>query len=170
MANRPILASSCAVASTAAEARYRVDILPRTSWRATRVIALDAAAGAVVDRLAEMAWNGARFFGVDAAAGTGDGDAVDMHLHAPDGRPTRLSTQLSDADLVVIVAKNDDGAAAAATIGVAASLRGIMTAGLIIDGGPKTDAVVSALRPYAGVLMVTRDEYDVADVLQALRA
>ena len=169
MANRPILASSCAVATTATEARYRVDILPRTQWRAARVIALDPAAGAVVARVAELAWNSARFFTLGGAAGPGDGDAVDMHLRGPDG-PTRLSTELTGADLIVMIATNDDGAVAAAAIGVAASLRSIMTAGLILDDGPHTDMVASALRPYARVLMITRDEHDVAEVLQALRA
>ena len=170
MASRPILASSCAVATTAAEARFRVDILPRTSWRAARVIALDPTAGAVLDRVAEQAWNGARFFGLDGGAGPGDGDALDMALFTPDGRPTPLSAELTDADLVVMVAANDDGAVAAAAIGTAASLRGIMTAGVILDAGPHTDAVASALRPYARVLLITRDEYDVVEVLRALRA
>jgi len=177
----PILANSCASATTAAESRFRVEILPRASWRVARVMALDTAAAAVVQRVAEMTWHGATFFAVDTGSGPGDGDtasaagpgdgaAADMHLRGPSGTPTRLSAELEGADLVVMVATADDGASAAAAIGVAAALRGIMTAGLILDGGPHTDQVVSALRPYARVLMVTRDEYDVAEVLHALRA
>jgi len=45
-----------------------------------------------------------------------------------------------------------------------------MTAGLILGEGCEAGAAVSALRPHARVLMVTKDEHDVSEVLTALRA
>jgi hypothetical protein len=45
-----------------------------------------------------------------------------------------------------------------------------MTAGLILGDRAEVSEAVSALRPYARVLMVTEDEDDVAAVLTALRA
>jgi hypothetical protein len=161
MANRPILANSCARAATAHEARFRVEILPRTSWRSARVIALDAKSLPIVRNVAGLPWWGARFF--TTASGN--------DLQTIDGHRVRLSDELDNgADLVVMVASAGDGAASAADIGLACTERGIMTAGLITDGGAELDDVVSALRPYARVLMVTRDEQDIAEVLTALRA
>jgi hypothetical protein len=164
MAKQPTLLNSCARAATAAEARFRLPILERSSWRVTRVVALDDAAAAAVRRIAEQPWHGARFFTAEF------GDGPDVVLNGIGGSPSRLSAELDGADLVVLVAAADDGARAASMIGMACNLRGIMTAGLILDEGPRTDQVVSALRPYARVLMVTGDEHDVAEVLLALRA
>lgn len=167
MTNRPILVSSCARAATAAEARFRLPILVRATWRSARVIALDAEAAVLVAYVAERQWHGARFFTTDP--GVVDG-AADVVLQGTDNVSSRLSAELDGADLVVMVAAAEGGAAVAAAIGLACSLRSIMTAGIVLDGRERTDAVVSALRPYARVLMVTRDEQDLAEVLLALRA
>jgi hypothetical protein len=164
MTKQPILLNSCARAATAAEARFRLPILERSSWRATRVVALDAAAAEVVRGVAAERWHGARFFSA------GPSDEVDLALTGTDGSTSHLSAELDGADLVVLVVTADNGADAASVIGMACNLRGIMTAGFILNEGPDTGRVVSALRPYARVLMVTRDEHDVADVLLALRA
>jgi hypothetical protein len=140
---RPILLNSCAVAATAAEARFRID--RPIGGRSARVVALDDGAADAVGRVAEQQWQGARFF-------TGE----------------ELSpAELDDADLVIMIATDGDGADSAAEIAQACSARGIMTAGLIL--GDSAEAV-SALRPYARVLMVTDDEHDVSEVLRALRA
>lgn len=168
MVNRPILASSCAIATTAAEARFRIDILPRSSWRSSRVVALDPGASKVIKPIAAMHWHSARFFTLLGEAR--HGEEIDLPLLDLDGRTTTLATELEDADLVVMLATDDSGASASAAIGMSAALRSIMTAGLVLDGGQGTRPVVSALRPYARVLLVTRDEQDVAEVLQALRA
>ena len=164
MANRPILASSCARATTAAESRFRIDILPRTSWRMSCVIGLDTKAAAVIHDVSGMTWAGARFFAL--APGVHD----DLLLETIDGQRIRLADGLDGGDLAVMVASDGSGATAAARIGRACTERGIMTAGVVLDGHARPDEVVSALRPYARVLMVTHDEQDVAAVLTALRA
>src|SRR3954468_4969629 len=83
MANRQILANSCALAATAAEARYRIDARPQAP-RATSVVALDDGAMAVVRDLAGQDWNAARFLG--CADGPADGPADDP-AGSPAGDP-----------------------------------------------------------------------------------
>jgi S1-C subfamily serine protease len=168
---RPILLNSCARAATAAEARFRIDA-PIAPNRGTRVVALDRGAEQVVRRVAEERWLGARFFTsrFTGPLATNNGDVADIVLTATDGSQSRLSAELDGADVAVMVATADDGAEAACAIGDACMLRGIMTAGLVLAAGSDARATVSALRPYARVLMVTQDEHDLSEVLTALRA
>jgi len=171
MSMRPILLNSCAEATTAAETRFRIDV-PITDGRAARIVALDEGAAVVVRRVAEQHWSGARFFtGVDRTPQLNDNrESTDVVLRATDGSQSRLDEQLAGADLVVMIATADDGAKAASAIGDACTLRGIMTAGLILGERREVGGAVSALRPHARVLMVTKDEQDVSEVLTALRA
>jgi hypothetical protein len=171
MPNRPILLNSCARAATAAEARFRIN-RPIAPSRGARVVALDEGAEAVVRRVAEQPWSNARFFVCRSPAllAAGNGDVPDVVLVSTDGSESRLSAELGGADVAVMVATADEGADEAGAIGDACTLRGIMTAGVVIADGHDAEATVSALRPHARVLMVTHDEHDVAEVLSALRA
>jgi hypothetical protein len=162
---RPILLNSCAKAATTKEARFRID-RPIRPARATRVVALDAAAAPVVRQVAEQPWADARFFTVTVPNGNGH-----LMLMSTDGEQAQLSDVLAGADVAVMVATDNDGATVASAIGDACTMRGIMTAGLVLAAGHSTaDAAVSALRPHARVIMVTQDEHDVSEVLTALRA
>lgn len=168
MANRPILANSCASAATAAEARYRIDARPQVP-RSTSVVALDEGAMAVVRDLAGQDWNAARFLGC-ADGPAGGGDFADIELHTVDGQPVRLSEELARADFVMMIATEGGGAGAASTIGDACTLRGIMTAGLVVDADGRSGAALVALRPNARVLLVTEDERDATELLAAVGA
>jgi hypothetical protein len=165
MANRPILANSCALAATADEARYRINAKPQPP-RATSVVALDDGAMAVVRELAGRSWNAARFLATDGPVG----DYADIVLRTVDGVPVRLSEELARADFVMMIATEGRGAAAASTIGDACTLRGIMTAGLIVDADGQSGAALVALRPNARVLLVTNDEKDATELLVAVGA
>ncbi|HEY2698587.1 MAG TPA: hypothetical protein VGJ45_24225 [Pseudonocardiaceae bacterium] len=144
---RPTLLNSCASAATAEEARFRIDAKPGLRVeRATRVVALDAGAAEIVRPLAEAPWLGSRFL---FDAGT---------------------DELEDADFVLMIATNGDGAAAAAAIGDVCVLRGIMTAGLVLASDQDQGAAVTALRPHSRVLLVSRDRRDAAGLLTALGA
>jgi hypothetical protein len=167
MANRPILANSCALAATAAEARFRINAKPQTP-RATSVVALDDGALEVVRELAEQEWNAARFLGLPDD--TPAGEYADLQLRTVDGASVRLSEELAQADFVMMIATEGHGAAAAATIGDACTLRGIMTAGLIVGTNGESGAALTALRPNARVLLVTGDERDAAELLAAVGA
>ena len=74
MTMRPVLLSSCAKATTAAEARFRIDV-PIEGRRGARVVALDDDAATIARRLARQQWNGARFFTLVAGAGSRAGTA-----------------------------------------------------------------------------------------------
>jgi hypothetical protein len=170
MANRPILANSCALATTAAEARYRINARPQPP-RATSVVALDDGAMAVVRELADRSWNAARFLGcADGPVGDPADGFADIVLRTVDGIPVRLSEELARADFVMMIATEGRGAAAASTIGDACTLRGIMTAGLIVDADGRSDAALVALRPNARVLLVTDDDQDATELLVAVGA
>ncbi|MCW2716850.1 MAG: 3-methyl-2-oxobutanoate hydroxymethyltransferase [Pseudonocardia sp.] len=178
---RPILQSSCAVATSAAEARFRIDA-PVEGRRGTRVVALDDGAATLVRRLARESWNAARFFTLVAQSHeaqsheaqsppvNGGGPPADMALHRTDGTAATLADELGEADVAVMVATTNGSAPAAAVIGRACARRGVMTAGLVLGEQHDVADTVTALRPHAQVLLVTRDEQDVAEVLSALRA
>jgi hypothetical protein len=168
MPNRPTLLNSCAFAASLAEARFRIDG-PAPPARTARVLALDIGALDVVRRLAVRPWRGARFLSCE------DGFAVDRELAAIplrtlDGGEAQLTEALAGADVVMMIATSAVGAAAAAAIGNACTLRGIMTAGLVLAAGPDAEPAVSALRPHARVLLVSRDEDDAAELLAAVGA
>ena len=159
----PILANSCARATTAAEARYRIDneIVPS---RGTRVIALDAGAAEVARRAAGESWSNARFFLCERNGSDG------VVLRGIGGAPADLGEQLADADVAVMIATEGSGAACAHAIGKACWERSIMTAGLVLGDDADADSAVAALRPHARVLLPSADETDVVELLSALRA
>jgi hypothetical protein len=172
------LLSSCAHAATAAEARFRINAKQQPA-RHTRVVALDQAAGAVVRPLVGMPWRDTRFLRYDAdradvvpapsdGIATAGVPAADIMLVGFDGSPVRLSAELADADFVMMVATSNDAAAAASSIGLACARRSIMTASVVLGVGHAVDSTVTALRPYSRVLLVSRDEQDVAEILSVV--
>jgi hypothetical protein len=164
-----MLLSSCARAATAAEAAYRIDA-PIAPSRAARVVALDEGAAGVARRVAGHQWASARFFVCDGVV-AGSNDPLDgLVLRGLDGSPAVLTVELDRADVVVMVATEDRGAACASLIGRACAGRGIMTAGLVLSDGYESLDAVAALRPHARVLLPSADESDMIELLTALRA
>jgi hypothetical protein len=169
MQRQPTLASSCARAATAAEARFRISY-PEFTRRNSRVIALDERAAAVVRRISGQCWGGGHFLVFDAVVpANGSGPAPEARLRRAGGAEVLLSEELSDADVVVMVAAVQASAEAASVIGDACAARSIMSAGLVVSGTEPADAVVSALRPNAMVLVILRDGDDIPEILSALR-
>ncbi|MCW8379710.1 3-methyl-2-oxobutanoate hydroxymethyltransferase [Streptomyces justiciae] len=167
---RPILASSCARATSWAESRHRIDA-PVAGRHGARVIALDDGAATLVRRLAEEKWNAARFCTIAASPSPSrqDGEAV-LRLHRAAGGPTVLLDELAEADVAVLIATHDCEAVAAALIGRACAERGIMTAGIVLGDPSETRDTVRALRPHTRVLLVSNDPQDVAETLISIRA
>lgn len=172
MSTRPILQSSCALATTAEEAGYRIDA-PVEGRRGTRVVALDDDAATAVRRLARERWNAARFLTLRTGPPPApDGADDSLPLHHTGGAATDLAAELAAADAVVMIASARAGDAAALTagqIGRACAGRGVMTAGIVL-GGADARASVAALRPHARVLLAGADDRDAADLLTAIRA
>ncbi|MBF8185485.1 3-methyl-2-oxobutanoate hydroxymethyltransferase [Nonomuraea sp. K274] len=154
------LVSSCARAATAEEAAFRIDY-PLAAARNTRVVALDAAAGEIVRQAAQTQWAQARFY-----------SAVDPghSLVTMSGERVPLVGELEDSNTLVLVSTNGENTEAAATIGAACKVRGIMTAGLAVTPGQLTSEALFALRPYARILLVPAEEDDLFELLRATRA
>jgi hypothetical protein len=157
------------MATTASETQFRIEypFLPRDS----RIIAVDAEALAVVCRASKRRWSGAaRFLMFEAPTRNGgNGSVPDAELRTCDGSESRLSAELADADVAVIVA-GSECAEAASVIGRACAERSIMIAGVVLTNeGDRVNDAVLALRPYAMVLVVSKDEDDLLELLTALR-
>lgn len=162
MTATPILANSCARAASASEARYRINA-PIAPSRGARVIALDQGAAVIAARVAGHEWVNARFL-------VCEGDGVVPRLRGIGGSDADLGEQLDGADVVVMIATQDTGAAYAHALGRACWERSIMTAGVVLGDPQESQRAVAALRPHARVLLPTADESDVVELLVALRA
>lgn len=156
----PAGVSACAVANTAKEAAFRIDY-PLAAARNTRVVALDAAAESIVRTAAAEEWGQARLYST-----TDPGH----ELVTMDGDVLQLAGELEDSNTVVMVSTNGQNAEAAATIGAACKVRGIMTAGLVVTPGRLTSDALFALRPYARILLVPAEPDDLFALLTAIRA
>ena len=171
MERHPTLLHGCARAATAAEARFRIGY-PNSTTRASRIFALDEDARKAMRQVEDGPWSGARFF-IFVAARSSPGLEplpVDATLRRPDGSETLLSDELAGADVAVMIASAERAAQPASVIGNACAARGIMTAGLIVASHGRVDDTVSALRPYASVLVVAASADYVPAMLAALRA
>ena len=159
--------SSCAHAATASESRFRIQ-RPIAPSRAARIVALDAGAAEVVARAAALQWAHAQFYVCEST-----GYQESPLLRDIDGRPHSLADELVSASVLVMVATTDVGADCAYVLGKACTERGIQTAGLVLgsgtDEGTAASAAVAALRPYARVLLSSANDFDVVDLLTALR-
>jgi hypothetical protein len=172
MNTHPTLLNSCASAATAAEAKFRIDRIVDLV-RSTRIIALDEDAAGIMREVARQPWGDAHFLTLDEGAESVDGASsvlADTSLLDDSSRPTRLTAELEDADSVIMIATRGDGQGMARLIGEAASLRNIMTAGIVFGDQHHVREAVSALRPFARVLLISQDTDDVAEILTALRA
>jgi hypothetical protein len=129
-----------------------------------------------MQRIEHMPWNGARFLTyVSKITGAKDLDSlpVDASLNDAGGGEVRLSGELDGADVVVMIAAAGGASDAAAVIGNASLVRGIMTTGLIVASGgdrAEVERTVAALRPYAAMLVVSTSEEYIPELLTALRA
>ncbi len=164
---KPILQQTCAVASTAAESRYRIDLNDFPA-RDSRVIALDSAATALVSSLAARPWEGGRFYFYAGDVSVAEG-MDQAELSTLEGQTVPLREQVRGSDSVVMIGTGDASAEAAAFIGDVCADEGVMSAALVVGDHEAASAPLRALRPNAMVLVHVSDERDLADVLTALR-
>ncbi|MGW4370992.1 hypothetical protein ACWEKT_35655 [Nocardia takedensis] len=152
--------SGCAQAATAKEAAFRIDY-PLAAARNTRVVALDDVAADTVRRAATHEWAQARFY-----TATDPGH----RLVTVAGTPGPLADEIADSNALIIVSATGENSEAAATIGSACLVRGIMTAALILTPGQVMSSALRALRPYARMILVPADDDDLVELLKATRA
>lgn len=166
--------SESARASSAAEARFRIDA-PNARPRATKVVALDRPSAAVIARLAGRSWSNAAFLTVPTEAPAPAGPfSMSGWLSDLAGHARNLADEIAAADQVVMVAAAGENAEAASIIGEACSVRRIMTTGLILAAPSAADDALSRtlaqLRPWALMLVIASSEEYIEDMLAALRA
>jgi len=168
--------SESARASSAAEARFRIDA-PNSRPRAVKVVALDRPSEALVARLEQDRWDGAVFLTASAFSAGPRADApfsMQDWLSDLSGRTRHLLQEIDGADQVVMIAAAGESVPAAAIIGEACSLKRVATTGLIIGAESASDRALSCtlaqLRPWALMLVVASSEAYVADMLRALHA
>lgn len=161
MAN-PIMVNSCARATTAAEAAYRIDY-PLAPARHTRVIAFDESAEQVVRAVSEEgSWGQAEFY---RAGPWGD------ELITLDGERRPVDSEVEHSDSVIMVATNDIDPEAVAAVGMACRSGSIMTAGMLMIGeGTLEGTTLAAIRPHARILLAPADYDDLFELLRAIRA
>jgi len=170
-----MLPSDCVRATTAEEARCRVDY-PNSKPRASKIIALDGKAAAIMRELETAPWKGARFLSlVGKTRGLQGLDIIplDLDLRDASGGITLLSNEIAGADVVVMIAVAGTVAENVSIIGKACAARGIMTTGVIVEAGARSGEVertLTALRPNARMLVVASDADYVPEMLAALRA
>jgi len=157
--------SDSARASSAAEAAFRIPH-PNARRRRIALVALDAGAAAAAERLAEQGFPRALALPAEAS-----GDAWLDALLAP---AREMPGLLADADHLFLLASACGEAAMAGAVAEAAAARGVpVSAFLLAPGAVQDDALartLSRLRPVAKMLVVARDDADIAAVLTALRA
>lgn len=163
---RPTLLSSCAMAATEAEARFRVPY-PNSMTRDSRVIALDPGANVLMAEISGDHWRAAHFLAL--ADRQPDVSPNDVRLTGQDGQNRLYTAELADADVVVMIASTSEGMREAGIIGRLAHESGVMTAGIVV-AGTMTDAVAAAMRPSAAVLVIAHDADYLRAMLSALRA
>jgi urease gamma subunit len=91
-------------------------------------------------------------------------------LAEQDGSAVDFNADIVGADVIVMIATTDEGAAAAGVIGAMARARGVMTAGIVMAGARDGDTVMGAMRPCTAVLVRAGDEDYLPAMLSALRA
>jgi hypothetical protein len=145
--------SESARATSAAEARFRVDPGAVVSRR-VRVVALDADSDALISRLARAQWSNVTFV-------------------AHSELPSRAADDIAAADLVVMVAQAGSDASASASVGQACSDMRTHTATFVLRPPSSTDEGLSRtlaqVRPWSLMVVVASDEAYVEDVLRSFR-
>ncbi|HKA72067.1 MAG TPA: hypothetical protein VKE26_09690 [Xanthobacteraceae bacterium] len=165
----------CARATTAAEAKFRIDA-PNSQPRNVKVIALDARSERVAKHLAARQWSRAAFFTASAFTTPRDAQkfSIDGWLKDLAGRTKNLVDEIATADLVVMIAAAGENAPAAAIIGEACGVKHVMTTVLVLGSDNTSDEALAKslaqLRPYAMMLVIANGDEYIEDMLTALRA
>lgn len=168
--------SESARTTTAQEARFRIDY-PNSRPRKSRIIALDPAGLEVLHALAKSHTGSdsrfLRYVGVKSATDSLKMLPVDAVLEDIHGNQVNLDGEIADADVVVMMTTAGASAEAAEVIGNACFVRNKMTTGLVLNSAdvPAIDLArtLTAMRPFAAMLVVSSGNEYVAEMLSALR-
>jgi hypothetical protein len=157
--------SDSARAASAAEARYRIPH-PNARRRRIALVVLDPGAAAVAERLAAQGFPRALALPAEAS-----GEAWLEALLAP---AREMPGLLADADHLFLIASAEGDAAMAGAVAEAARDRGVPVSAFLLAPSSAQDErlarPLARLRQVAKMLVLAREEEDIAAVLAALRA
>ena len=167
--------SESARATSAEESRFRINY-PNSTPRKSRIIALDDASRQSLKSLAAGRPGSAHFLRFIESTGVTTAlkmITVDAILEDMSGQRVRLSDEISDADVVVMVTSAGYSGDGAEVIGNACFVRNKMTTGLILSSIDASTlelaATLAAMRPFAAMLVISSGEEYVSEMLNALR-
>lgn len=168
--------SESARVTTAEESRFRINY-PNSRPRKSRIIALDQAGLDALNQLVNQRdWPGAHFLRYIEAKSASDSLKmlpVDAILEDGAGNRVNLADEIADADVVVMVTTAGASAEAAEVIGNACFVRSKMTTGIVLDAhdAPTIDLArtLTAMRPFAAMLVISNGDEYVPEMLSALR-
>lgn len=167
--------SESARVTTAEESKYRINY-PNSLPRVSRIIALDAGSLDALRAIKDEPWNGARFLRYVKSRPGSDSLPklpVDGVLEDVGGNSFKLSDEINNADIIVMVTTVGSAPEAAEVIGNACLVRGKRASGLVRMTGDKTanlSQTLLSLRPYAAMLVMSSGDEYIAEMLTALRA
>ena len=163
--------STCARATTAAEARFRIDA-PNARPRTVKVIALDAGSERVLRKLAQGDWKNATF--LRAPQGHAASQPVGGWLAGLAGETMNLIEEIASASVVVTLSTAGENSEMAGVVAEACRAQGKLLTALILDAEGASEAALLKtlvpLRPHASMLVVASGEDYVEGMLTALRA
>lgn len=168
--------SESARATTAEEAKFRINY-PNSRPRKSRIIALDKSAEGTLERLAAgYAGGEAHFLRYVEAKPASDSLKmlpVDAVLEDLSGKRVSLADEVTEADVVVMLTTAGASAEAAEVIGNACFVRSKMTTGLVVSSADvpalELARTLTAMRPFAAMLVVSNGDEYVGEMLSALR-
>jgi len=168
-----LVLSESARVTTAEESRFRIAD-PNSRPRVSCIIALDGESLAALKALKDHPWNGARFFRyVEVRPTSLPNVHIDAVIEDIEGDRKSLSEEITRADMVVMVTTAGSAPHAAEIIGNACFVRGKRATGLVLvagESGKGLTKTLTAMRPYAAMLVVSTGEDYIAEMLSALRA
>jgi hypothetical protein len=168
--------SESARVTTAQEAGFRIDY-PNSRPRKSRIIALNPAAVETLHALASLQTGGdahfLRYLETKSATDSLKMLPVDAVLEDVKGNRVNLADEIADADVVVMMTTAGASAEAAEVIGNACFVRNKMTTGLVLNSADVSAIdlarTLTAMRPFAAMLVVSSGSEYVTEMLSALR-
>jgi hypothetical protein len=162
--------------SSASEAKFRITA-PNSLPRTIKIIALDPRSASVLEQIAREQWKSALFLtatAFSAAAGKHRDFSLGGWLSDLAGRTRDLVNEVRGADSIIMVATAGEDTEAAALIGETCGIKHVLSTAVVLGAracSAKTLArTLSQLRPHVTMLVVSREDEYLGDMLAALRA
>jgi hypothetical protein len=162
--------------SSAVEAKFRISSR-HSSPRNIKIIALDPRSESILEHIAKEQWNCASFLTATAfssSAGRHRDFSLQGWLSDLAGRARDLANEVESADSIIMVATAGEDAEAAALIGEVCGLKHVLSTAVIIGARACSDEMLSRtlsqLRPHVVMLVVSREDEYIREMLGALRA